>query len=177
MSCEIWKIRYYPPFRASNGPLSNPSGQPGDPGSGISPDITPVYGSLYSNPSYSAASGANVFFDTTGPSKGITLNTADDSITINSSGVYAISFSIIINASEVEGATNSIDFMLSINGTPITNYLLSHQTLIAFKNEIDTLSRTDQFMLNQGDVIRVSIGSVNGTFSYNNAALVITKAG
>ena len=177
MSCEIRKVRYYPPIRASNSPLSNPSDPPGDPGSGITPDSTPVYGSLYSNASYPVASGANVFFDTTGPSRGITLNTTDDSITITSAGVYAISVSIVINASEVEGATNSIDFMLSINGTPITTYILSHQTLIAFKNEIDTLSRTDQFMLNQGDVIRVSIGSVNGNFSYNNAALVVTKVG
>ena len=177
MSCKKRKIRYYPTFRASDYPLSCPSGPPGDPGSGITPGITPVYGSLYSNAGYSAVSGTNVIFDTLGPSSGITLNTTDDSITVNSAGVYTISFSTVINASEIEGATNAIDFRLSINGTPIITYILSHQTLIAFKNEIDTLSRTDQFMLNQGDVIRVFIGSISGNFLYHNAALVVTKVG
>ena len=177
MSCEKRKIRYYPTFRASDYPLSFPSGPPGDPGSGITPVIIPVYGSLYSNAGYSAVSGTNVIFDTLGPSSGITLNTTDDSITVNSAGVYTISFSIVINASEIEGATNAIDFRLSINGTPITTSILSHQTLIAFKNEIDTLSRIDQFMLNQGDVIRVFISSISGNFLYHNAALVVTKVG
>ena len=115
MSCEKRKIRYYPAFRASDCPLSFPSGPPGDPG----PGITTVYGSLYSNAGYPAVSGANVIFDTLGPSSGVTLNTTDDSITVNSPGVYTISFSTVIIASEIEGATNAIDFSLSINGTPI----------------------------------------------------------
>ena len=67
--------------------------------------------------------------------------------------------------------------MLSLNGTPITTSILSHQTLIAFNDEIDTLSRIDQFMLNQGDVIQVFIGSKSGNFKYHNAALVVTKVG
>jgi len=177
LSCKKRKIRYYPTFRASDCHISLQSETPGDSGSGITPDITPVYGSLYSNAGYSAVSGTNVIFDTLGPSSGITLNTTDDSITVNSAGVYTISFSIVINASEDEGKTNAIDFRLSLNGTPITTSTLSHQTLIAFKNEIDTLSRIDQFMLNQGEVIRVFISSITGNFLYNNAALVVTKVG
>ena len=173
MSCKKRKIKYYPKFRASDYPLSSPTGPPGDPG----PGITPVYGSLYSNSVYNAVSGTNFNFDTLGPSSGVTLSTTDDSITVNSSGVYTISFSTVINASDLEGATDAIDFRLSINETSILTKIISFQTLIAFKNEVDTLSRTDQLMLNQGDVIRVFIDTVSGNILYNNAALVVTKVG
>ena len=183
MSDKEKKTRYYPMFRASDCPLSCPSGPPGPQGEqGIQgeqgptgPGITPVYGSLYSNAVYSAVSGTNVNFDTLGPSSGVTLNTTDHSITVNSPGVYTISFSTVINANDFEGATNAIDFRLSINGTPIITKIISLQTLIAFKNEIDTLSRTDQLILNEGDVIQIFIASLNGNFLYHNAALVVTR--
>ena len=139
MSCEERKIRYYPAFRASDGTHSFPSGLPRDPGQGI----TTVYGSLYSNAGYPAVSGANVIFDTLGPVSGVTLNTTDGSITVNSPGVYTISISTVVIASDIEGATDAIDLSLSINGTPSLTKMISFQTLIEFKNEIDTLSRTD----------------------------------
>ncbi|MFJ8512502.1 hypothetical protein [Lysinibacillus xylanilyticus] len=139
------------------------------------PVFTPVYGSLYNTNGVVAVSGANVDFDTVGPSSGVTLDTVNDSITVNSSGVYTISFSTEINANDLQETFNSVFFRLSINGTPDPTKETSFQTALSIVNEVNTISRTDQLKLNQGDVIRVFIFLENGNPAYFNAALVVTK--
>ncbi|WP_079526585.1 collagen-like triple helix repeat-containing protein [Halobacillus hunanensis] len=170
------------------GPQGNPGasgpagaqGEPGPPGpqGPPGPGVTPVYGSLSTEPGTGspAISDTNVDFAIVGPFSGTTPNTADDSITVNSQGVYTVSFSTVVNAIGPEGSFANVTFNLSINGTPDFSKQLDFQTLIATNvNEVDTLSRTDQLMLTQGDVIRVLIRSANGDIFYADGALVVTK--
>lgn len=137
------------------------------------PVVIPVYGSLYGTGG-AAVSGTNVDFDAVGPSSGVTLNIVDDSITVNSSGVYTITFSTEVNTG-TEGSFSNVTFRFTINGTPIIPSQISFQTAISPINVVDTLSRTIQLMLNQGDVIRVFIFSATSDLSYAKPALVVTK--
>lgn len=170
--CE--NCRSFSRFRVSSCPLvpTVPQNEPEPP-----PVFIPVYGSLSTAPGalILAVAGTNVDFSIIGPFSGTTPNIADDSITVNSQGVYTISFSTGIDTDVLEGATNNVTFQLSINGTPDFTKQISFQTVIPSTHEIDTLSRTDQLMLNQGDVIRVFITNANGNITYSNATLVITK--
>lgn len=138
------------------------------------PLFTPVYGSLYhALAGVPAVAGTNVDFDTVGPSSGVTLDIIDDSITVNSSGVYTITFSTLVSSSAP--GTVSIDFNLSINGirdqTKRTVYQIPGSEGFT---EINTISRTDQLKLNQGDVIRIFIASSTSA-AYESSALVVTK--
>ncbi|PGX77746.1 exosporium leader peptide, partial [Priestia megaterium] len=139
--------------------------------------IIPIYGSLSTQQGVGLppTPGTNVDFGVAGPSNGVTPNTTDDSITVNSSGVYTISFSTEVNATGPNGGFAGVVFRLSINGIPDAARQIEFLTAIASINEADTLSRTDQLTLSQGDVIRVFIVATNGTISYANATLVITK--
>ncbi|QSB09683.1 hypothetical protein JTI58_22335 [Lysinibacillus fusiformis] len=144
------------------------------------PVFIPVYGSLTTPPSMGsiAVAGTNVDFEVVGPFSGTTPNIIDDSITVNSSGVYTISFSTELFTNGSPGTPHSIIFCLSINGTPDFSKEIAFQTnfpIGSTATETDTLSRTDQFTLNQGDVIRVLISSTSGSMVYFNAALVVTK--
>ncbi|MGE8036804.1 hypothetical protein [Lysinibacillus sp. NPDC093692] len=138
------------------------------------PVFTPVYGSLYHNlAGVPAVPGTNVDFDTVGPSSGVTLDIIDDSITVNSSGIYTITFSTSVNGSGAVGHT--IDFNLSINGIPDSTKRTVYQTQgTGGVTEISMLSRTDQLMLNQGDVIRIIIAAAFSA-AYESSALVVTK--
>ncbi|MGE7926886.1 hypothetical protein [Lysinibacillus xylanilyticus] len=135
--------------------------------------FTPVYGSLYGTFGV-AVTDENVDFDTVGPSSGVTLNTVDDSITVNSSGVYTVTFSTEVFSTDVNLQVCTVIFRLSINGTPNVFKEIHFQTNLSTFIDFNTLSRTDQIMLNQGDVIRVSVIFANNT-TYINPALVVTK--
>ena len=74
-----------------------------------------------------ATSNTNVNFHTVGPSSGVTLNIADNSITINSTGTYTISFSTVILVFESQDDPFSI-FLISL-----LTELLTHQKLFSFQ--------------------------------------------
>lgn len=137
------------------------------------PVFTPVYGSLYGAAGVVGVDGTNVDFTTVGHSSGVTLNTVDDSITVNSSGVYTISFSTNVAATDFNQFCNVI-FNLSINGTPDITKGIEYRSGTSNARAVNILSRTDQIMLNQGDVIRVSV-IFAFNISYSNPALVVTK--
>lgn len=137
--------------------------------------FTPAYGSIYNVAGGDPTTDSNVDFDTVGPFSGTTPSTVDDSITVNSQGVYTVTFTIELRASSA-GTSSNIIFRLSINGTPLVTKQIEYQTFVAgAMNEVDVVSRTDQIALNQGDVIRVAIVSSTGVITYDNAALVVTK--
>lgn len=165
--CE--ECRSFSKFRVSSCPQEPIVPQDGP----VPPFFIPVYGSLYGS-ALEAVTGSNVDFDTVGPFSGTTPNTVDDSITVNSQGVYTITFTTEVIASGPPESFNSVVFRLSVNGTPIVTKQIEFQTFITLPGEVDTLSRTDQLELNQGDVIRVFILSSSGV-SYFNPALVVTK--
>lgn len=137
-----------------------------------------VYGSLYNTVTVvPVITGTNVNFDTEGPSSGVTPDTVDDSITVNSSGIYTISFSTVINAFGPAATFHRVSFSLSINGTPD----LTKETVLVTETDnfirVNTLSRTDQVSLNQGDVIRIFINDATLNVNYRNSSLVVTKVG
>ncbi|WP_179195147.1 collagen-like protein, partial [Bacillus thuringiensis] len=162
--------------------LQGIQGNPGETGAtgstgATGPGITPVFGSLdtQSGVDIPPVLNANVNFSSIGPFSGVTPNITNDSITVNSSGVYTITPSININAGAL--GQNNITFRLTINGVPLSNKQLVFQALIV-DNDIPPyviLSRTDQLMLNQGDIIQIRIVQVTGQIRYFSASLVVTK--
>lgn len=168
--CESYKN--FPRFRVSSCPLG-----PTVPQNGPEPPVfTPVYGSLYRTSSTFSLPGTNVDFDTVGPSSGVTLDIVGNSITVNSTGVYNITFSTIVNAIGVAATLHVVLFSLRINGTDDTTKQAIYQTEIVTISKSSTLSRTDQVMLNEGDVIQIRIvASTVGNMTYDDSALVVTK--
>lgn len=159
-------------FRVSSCPQ-----EPTVPQNGPEPPVfTPVYGSLYRTSSTFSLPGTNVDFDTVGPSSGVTLDIVGNSITVNSTGVYNITFSTIVNAIGVAATLHVVLFSLRINGTDDTTKQAIYQTEIVTISKSSTLSRTDQVMLNEGDVIQIRIvASTVGNMTYDDSALVVTK--
>jgi hypothetical protein len=149
-----------------------PQGNQGIPG----PGITPVYGSLNVDLNI-AIPNTNVRFNTVGPSSGVTLDITNNSITVNSPGVYTISFSTILFTLDDPELGADVNFQLSVNGTPDGTKSIAFSTREPATDTfaVNTLSRTDQLRLNQGDVIRVFTASVTGIVVYADAALVVTK--
>ena len=161
-------------FRVSSCPNMSPQEEPAP------PVATGVYGSLTTTPflSFFAITGANVDFNVVGPFSGTTPNIVDDSITVNSDGVYTISFATAIILFSPENEDVIVEFAITINGIFNPILLLSKQIEITSLNsEIDTLSRTALLTLNQGDVVRVLIVNSTGEekVSYFSAELVVTK--
>lgn len=162
----------YPTFKVSSCPRE-PQVEPDVPGT----TVTPVYGSLYNGePAMLAIQGTNVDFNIVGPLSGVTADVTNDSITVNSPGVYTISFSTNVFVSSVTpGDLRLVYFQLSINGNPDTTKQAGYQTVVSNFIEATTLSRTDQLLLNQGDVIQVSITTASAEAFYSHSALVVTK--
>lgn len=168
VSCvENKECNSYPRFRVS----SCPSGPQES-------SLTPVYGSIIADIGNTAAMGMNVDFDTVGPFNGTTPNIVDNSITINTQGVYTISFSTELNAFGPVGLNPSVVFRLTINGVqnPISE-IIFRTHVSSTTSELDTLSRTDLLTLNPGDVLRVLITNASGNIFYFNSVLVVTKVG
>ncbi len=158
----------------ATGPTGNtgPSGNTGPTGG-----VTPIFGSLYAdlNLPTIAKPNTNINFGVTGPFSGVTPSTTDDSITINSTGVYTVSFSILIEAIGLPNDILFIEIILTINGSLFFNSTLNFQTSISNAFEFNTLSRTDQLLLNQGDVLRYFIRKQDGEMAYGFTSLVVTK--
>lgn len=162
----------YPVFKAINY-IPRPRGFQGPQGE-AGTTFTPVYGSLYANSQMLAETTTNVKFDTVGPSSRTALDIKDGSITVTSPGVYNITFStVLLISGDPPDPPRISSFVLSINRTPdFTKQIEFHNHVN--QGEINTLSRTDQLLLNQGDVIQYFIPFTTTNILYT-AALVVTK--
>ncbi|MCU5706909.1 collagen-like exosporium glycoprotein BetA [Bacillus wiedmannii] len=132
--------------------------------------ILPVFGTITSEIGigFSAVVNTNVIFTIPGPVSGTTLNPVDNSITINTTGVYSVSFSIV--------------FVIQAISSSILNLTINDSIQFAIESRVGggpgvraTSARTDLLSLNQGDVLRVRIREATGDIIYSNASLVVSK--
>ena len=129
-----------PPFTFPNGPtgitgptgigITGPTGVTGPTGIGITGPtgatglgILPVFGTITTDVGigFSVVVNTNINFTLPGPVSGTTLNPVDNSIIINTTGVYSVSFSIVF----VIQAISSSILNLTINDSiqfAITNW-------------------------------------------------------
>ncbi|HHP1041519.1 TPA: hypothetical protein ACR3S6_005332, partial [Bacillus thuringiensis] len=151
---------------------TGPTGATGETGAGF----TPVFGSLITDPSagHAAIMNTNVDFDIIGPFSGVIPDITDNSITINSSGVYNISFSTGISAGTMSGGGGFVGFLLTINGIAQFSTQIQYAIGNTGTGVLDQLSRTDQLLLNQGDVLRIRINA-GSQVTYFTASFVVTK--
>ncbi|MED2040254.1 exosporium leader peptide-containing protein [Bacillus wiedmannii] len=152
-----------PPFTLPTGP----TGATGPTG------VTPVFGMLNTDSVTDIPTVANtsIDFTVTGPFSGVILNTADNSITVGSADVYAVTFSTGVSVSGEDSGILIMNF--TINDT--VNFLSQIRINLDQGNRI-MASKTILFSLNQGDVLRVlirlSAGPVFiGEASFNSLSL------
>ncbi|WP_144503668.1 collagen-like exosporium glycoprotein BetA [Bacillus mycoides] len=132
--------------------------------------ILPVFGTITSEVGigFSAVVNTNVNLTIPGPVSGTTLTPVDNSITIDTTGVYSVSFSIVF----VIQAISSSILNLTINDS----IQFAIETRVGGGSGVRTTSaRTDLLTLNQGDVLRVRIREAIGDIIYSNASLVVLK--
>ncbi|MDM5194502.1 collagen-like exosporium glycoprotein BetA [Bacillus hominis] len=157
--------------------ITGPTGVTGPTGIGITGPtgatgfgILPVFGTITSEIGigFSAVVNTNVNLTIPGPVSGTTLNPVDNSITINTTGVYSISFSIV--------------FAIQAISSSILNLTINDSIQFAIETRVGggsglraTSARTDLLPLNQGDVLRVRIREATGDIIYSNASLVVLK--
>ncbi|MGG0650471.1 exosporium leader peptide-containing protein [Bacillus mycoides] len=132
--------------------------------------ILPVFGTITSEVGigFSAVVNTNVNLTIPGPVSGTTLTPVDNSIAIDTTGVYSVSFSIVF----VIQAISSSILNLTINDS----IQFAIETRVGGGSGVRTTSaRTDLLPLNQGDVLRVRIREATGDIIYSNASLVVSK--
>ncbi|MES5893303.1 collagen-like exosporium glycoprotein BetA [Bacillus cereus group sp. RP43] len=173
-----------PPFTFPTGPtgvtgltgigITGPTGATGigitGPTGATGLGILPVFGTITSEVGigFSAVVNTNVNLTIPGPVSGTTLTPVDNSITIDTTGVYSVSFSIVF----VIQAISSSILNLTINDS----IQFAIETRVGGGSGVRTTSaRTDLLPLNQGDVLRVRIREAIGDIIYSNASLVVLK--
>ncbi|PFL68590.1 collagen-like exosporium glycoprotein BetA [Bacillus anthracis] len=170
-----------PPFTFPTGPtgigITGPTGVTGPTGIGITGPtgatglgILPVFGTITTDVGigFSVVVNTNINFTLPGPVSGTTLNPVDNSITIDTTGVYSVSFSIV--------------FVIQAISSSILNLTINDLIQFAIETRVGggsglrvTSARTDLLSLNQGDVLRVRIRDATGDIIYSNASLVVSK--
>jgi len=162
-----------PPYTFPTGPtgigITGPTGVTGPTGAtGLG--ILPIFGAITSEIGigFSVVVNTNINFTVPGPVSGTTLNPVDNSITINTTGVYSVSFSIV--------------FAIQAISSSILNLTINDSIQFAIETRVGggsgvraTSARTDLLPLNQGDVLRVRIREATGDIIYSNASLVVSK--
>ncbi|PES41590.1 collagen-like exosporium glycoprotein BetA [Bacillus thuringiensis] len=132
--------------------------------------ILPIFGTITSEVGigFSAVVNTNINFTIPGPASGTTLNPLNNSITIDTTGVYSVSFSIV--------------FVIQAISSSILNLTINDSIQFAIETRVGgasgvraTSARTDLLPLNQGDVLRVRIREATGDIIYSNASLVVIK--
>lgn len=171
-----------PPFTFPTGPtgITGPTGATGFTGIGITGPtgigitgptgatglgILPIFGTITSEVGigFSAVVNTNINFTIPGPASGTTLNPLNNSITIDTTGVYSVSFSIVF----VIQAISSSILNLTINDS--IQFAIETRSWWCFWVRA-TSARTDLLPLNQGDVLRVRIREATGDIIYSNAS-------
>jgi Collagen triple helix repeat (20 copies) len=154
--------------------LIGPTGPTGATGATGPPGLL-VFGSIYQTPNQAngAVTGQNINFDVPGPSNGVTPDSLTNSITVNVAGVYTITFNTVIVGLAPTFTTN---LRFTVNNVPIP---LTRIALTDFPDPFlrVTQSMTVQQQLSAGDQIRVLFEFVDGTVSYDSAALIVTRVG
>ena len=128
-----------------------------------SPIFQSVYGSLYGDDtSFPVTSDGIVDFTTSGPSSGTIPDPATNTITVLSTGVYTIEFSIhIALAVDASAQSEIVQVVVNVNGvndsTSIARFIINPFTIIpinnAFLTIVSTQSKTIQRNLNAGDQV------------------------
>ncbi|MFD2923990.1 hypothetical protein [Halobacillus naozhouensis] len=134
----------------------------------------PVYGSLYGFPGIliEPVNSVPIEFATAGPTSGMDADPASNSITVMSSGLYEIHFSL------TDRVSKSNDFYLrysiAVNGTQqlISSIYFSNSTAstVYFNG-----SKTILLSLNPDDTITVLPNGMIGNNHYLNAVLLVKK--
>ena len=151
-----------PPFTFPTGPtgITGPTGATGFTGIGITGPtgigitgptgatglgILPIFGTITSEVGigFSAVVNTNINFTIPGPASGTTLNPLNNSITIDTTGVYSVSFSIV--------------FVIQAISSSILNLTINDSIQFAIETRVGgasgvraTSARTDLLPLNQG---------------------------
>ncbi|WP_144502574.1 exosporium leader peptide-containing protein [Bacillus thuringiensis] len=149
---------------------TGPTGPTGLTGIGV----TPAFGMLNTDPvtDIPTVADTNIDFTVTGPFSSVILSTADNSITVGSTGVYAVTFAKGVS---VFGEDSGILIMnFTINDT--VNFLSQIRIDLNQGNRI-MVSKTVLLSLNQGDVLRVLIRLSSGPVSIGDASFVVEKIG
>ncbi|SFI01343.1 MULTISPECIES: hypothetical protein [unclassified Bacillus (in: firmicutes)] len=153
------------------------------------PPFKPVYGSLYGDDSsIPVTPNGIVDFKMTGPSSGTILDLATNTITVLSTGVYSIEFSIVIAiAVNASAQSEVVTVIANVNGVEdltsfaafIINPFIINPIDNAFLTIVSTPSKTIQRNLNAEDQVSLRFTSVaaggSGVSSYDNPSLVVTK--
>ncbi|WP_241846086.1 collagen-like protein [Bacillus thuringiensis] len=136
--------------------------------------MTPVFGMLNTDSvtDIPTVANTNINFTVTGPFSGVILSTADNSITVGSAGVYAVTFSTGVS---VFGEDSGILIMnFTINDT--VNFLSQIRIDLDQGSRI-MASKTVLLSLNQRDVLRVLIRLSAGPVFIGEASFVVEKVG
>ena len=168
-----------PPF-CPPGPRG-PQGETGPPGpqgeqgpqGPAGPTPIPVFGSLYGIETFLVPIvNTPIEFATAGPTSGMIADPATNSITINSNGVYEVSYAL---NNRVNNSNNLfIRYSIFING--VQNTESSMTFLNNFPGETrDNGSKTVLLTLNTNDVLTVRTLGVIGNNQYGNPTLIVEK--
>lgn len=155
--------------------ITGPTGPTGLTEIGVTgPGVTPAFGMLNTDlvTDIPTVADTNIYFTVTGPFSDVILSTADNSITVGSTGVYAVTFSTGVS---VFGEDSGILIMnFTINDT--VNFLSQIWIDLDQGNRI-MVSKTVLLSLNQGDVLRVLIRLSSVPVSIGDASFVVEKIG
>ncbi|MBN8203171.1 hypothetical protein [Bacillus sp. NTK034] len=144
-------------------------GPQGEPGIGI----TPAFGSLYQDPNLERVFIGPIDFDIDGPSKGTTPDPVTDTITVLKSGVYEITFDLVIIYRSVSNITLAVQ---ENETTTIPETIIRYTQLIESETEIirrDVIGKTIQVSLEAGDRLRVLALDVDAFSAYSNASFTV----
>ncbi|MCU5656420.1 collagen-like protein [Bacillus mycoides] len=138
--------------------------------------ITPVFGALKFTGFDIIGQGTNkdLVFSVANPISGLTVDPNFTFITINSPGIYEITFSTRVSAN-LDNEFNTVDFTLNLNGNP-TDLIINFATQPVGPSERTTISGTTLLTLSSGDNLGIRISNItNGSFNYTFSKLVVIK--
>lgn len=132
-----------------------------------------IFGSLYNptNTFQTAVIGVPLNFTIAGPTNGMVADPVNDSITVNSYGLYEINFSL----SNQGSGPSSVRYSIFINGVKIDISDIIFTVTGTTATIISPGSKTILITLNAGDVITVEPALQALNSSYNNPALIVKK--
>jgi hypothetical protein len=137
---------------------------------------TSVYGTLYgSNVVFNFVVAGTVEFTGSGPISGMTADLSNNALTIVTTGVYAVNFSVLVEASDTPADT-FVSYTINVNGTDLYN-----SELLFYNNNPDVLSlngsKTILLALNASDTVSVTVAGDITNHRYMIPMLIVNKIG
>ena len=165
--------------------IQGPVGPTGATGATGSAGTALGYGSLYRpNGTITISPGAIVDFNQSGPSFLMASNTANDTITVTSAGVYQISYSLSVNLALGALISNELaSISIFVNGVEDNQSIATSGmagTLTIGLTIRFTISKTFHRTLSANDIITLRIRSasvVSANDTYEFAALTVVRIG